>query len=137
MRAGAAVARAVAILGWLALSHLAVAGDTPQTLESIGVTPPASSVPVGGSLQLSVRGHFFDGTELELAADPGTTYTTLPDGIASVSATGLVQGVARGEVTILANNQNILGSIVLSVRIPNDQDDDGRSEEHTSELQSQ
>jgi uncharacterized protein YjdB len=68
------------------------------TLTSITVAPTAPSIAVGGTQQLTVTGHYSDSSTATLTT--GLTYASSATGFATVSASGLVTGVAAGSATI-------------------------------------
>ncbi|MCB9529086.1 MAG: carboxypeptidase regulatory-like domain-containing protein [Myxococcales bacterium] len=59
----------------------------------------------------------------------GTVWSSSDPTVATVSRTGEVTPLRRGEVIIRAQNEGLSGSLRVSVRIPNDRDRDGLTDE--------
>jgi plastocyanin len=68
---------------------------------SVGVTPAAPGVSVGGTVQLAAAARDQNGQAI--SGLPAATWTTSDASRATVSATGLVTGVAAGSVTVTAS----------------------------------
>jgi hypothetical protein len=70
------------------------------TLQSIAVTPTATSIAVGQTQQFSAVGNFNDGTEKDITSL--VTWTTVPTGFATMSTTspGLAMGTAAGSTAV-------------------------------------
>jgi uncharacterized protein YjdB len=88
---------------------------TQRSVTSVIVLPKATSVGVGESLQL-----FAIPVDLEGAALEGRTVTwaSSSEAQATVSATGLVLGVAHGSVTITTTAEGKTGSLALEIGDP-------------------
>lgn len=84
---------------------------TSSVLESIALTPPAATLALGTSEQLTATGTFSDGTTQNMSAD--VTWSSSSPNVSSISASGLVQSVAIGSSTITAtcSNASVCGSI--------------------------
>ena len=86
---------------------------TAKALSSIVSAPLAiANLHVGQSQQLTVTGNYNNGTSATLSS--GLTYTTLPAGIVTVSASGLVQGKAVGDTVITINAGNSVKTTVAA-----------------------
>ena len=88
---------------------------TTAVLESLSLSTPSASLPVGLGLQLSATGHFSDGTALILTA--GVSWQSGNADIAAVDANGLVTAVAAGgPVAIWAsfNRQSAAAQVTVS-----------------------
>jgi len=79
---------------------------------SVEVTPATASVPVGGTVQLTA-------TAKDAGGQPLTgrtfTWTSSAPGVATVSAAGLVRGVAQGPATITATSEGKSGTAGVTV----------------------
>ena len=84
----------------------------PGAVATVTVTASVTSVPVGQTLQLTATARDAGGVEL-----PGRLFlwTTADPGAASVSETGLVTGVAPGDVEIRATAEGVGGGLVITV----------------------
>jgi uncharacterized protein YjdB len=85
-------------------------------LSSIVVSPAASSLPVNSSQQFTATGNYTDGSSADLTSL--VTWSSTPAMIATVSASGLVNGVAAGSANISASLGAISGSTSLTVTAP-------------------
>lgn len=87
---------------------------TAATLQSIDITPDQPTINVGGEVQLIATGTFTDGTTQDLQ---NATWTSSASGFASVSAAGLVKGVAETAVpvTIEASIGNIKDAVLVTI----------------------
>ena len=73
---------------------------TAPALTSINVTPQSTTIYDGTALQLKATGLYADGSSVDITNS--VTWTSANTTIATVSATGLVQSLAIGNVTISA-----------------------------------
>ncbi len=89
----------------------------PATLTSISLTPPTSSVPKGGTIQLSATALYADGTTADVTNS--VTWASSASGVAGVNSTGLVTGAAMGTAMITATSGQIRGAETLTVLPPN------------------
>ena len=89
--------------------------DVPVTLTSITVAPTAPSIAVGASQQLTVTGNYSDSTTATLTT--GLTYASNATGVATVSASGLVAGVAAGSATITVTHTATSLSATVAVTV--------------------
>jgi hypothetical protein len=100
------------------------AANSPQTVSltgtglapallSIAVTPGNAILFVGSSLQYTATGTYSSGPPKNLTTS--VTWSVLPTGFASISATGLATGVAAGSTTVSAALGTIDGSTPLTV----------------------
>jgi len=85
-------------------------------LSSIVVSPAASSLAVNSSQQFTATGNYSDGSSADLTSL--VTWSSTPGTIATVSASGLVNGVASGSANISASLGAISGSTSLTVTAP-------------------
>ena len=73
------------------------------TLTSVNVSPANATISVPGTLQYSAMGMFSNGNSVDIT--PWVTWSALPAGPASITATGLVTGIAGGSPTVSASLQ--------------------------------
>lgn len=85
---------------------------TPRAVASVTVTSPKPSLEVGESVQLVATARDTNGDVM-----PGTTasWSTSNAGIATVSATGVLQGQSTGTVVITATINGVSGSLPLTI----------------------
>jgi hypothetical protein len=83
----------------------------------------------GETAQLFVIGTMPSGIRDLTERSQGTTYSTSNPRVATVSNSGVVTAVSRGQVLISARNEGTLGTMAFNVTIPNDADDDGITDE--------
>jgi glucose/arabinose dehydrogenase len=84
----------------------------PEPVASVRVTAPTTEIQVGQTVQLTATAHDANGTLLEgksfeWASGIGT--------VASVSPTGLVTGLVKGQSEIRATTEGVTGSLVITV----------------------
>ena len=72
------------------------------TLVAIDIVPPSAQIPVRGTEQLTVSGTYSDFSQVNLTSS--STFVSSSPGVATVSAGGLVTGVAAGSTTIVATH---------------------------------
>ena len=89
---------------------------TAATLEAIAVSPANSTLPVNTTQQFSVVGSYSDGSSSDITAQVSWTSSTIAN--ATVSASGLVTGVAAGSATITATLNSVSGSTSVTVNAP-------------------
>ena len=80
---------------------------------SIEVTPAEVSIAVGATMQLSAEGVRSDGSREDVSGR--VRWTALDDTIATVSATGLVTGVAAGATNVFASLDGAVGVSMITV----------------------
>ncbi len=95
-----------------------ISGDvgTPTTQASLAliqVNPVGKAIAKGTTQQLTATGVFTNGVSQSLTNT--TTWTSSNPAIATVSNTGLVTGVAAGEVNLIATTSGINGTAPLTV----------------------
>jgi acid phosphatase type 7 len=78
------------------------------TLKSVTVTPSSASIAVGGTVQLTA-------TASPPKAASSFTWSTSNAAVATVSASGLVTGVAAGTATIRASSGGVIGTSTVTV----------------------
>ena len=89
-------------------------GPTGEPVASVTVSPAPATVAPGGSLQLTAVAKSASGTTL-----PGRAFTwsTSDPAVATVSASGLVTGVALGSATITATSEQRSGTADVTVNL--------------------
>src|SRR5262249_42578172 len=75
--------------------------------------PTDPSIANGTTVQLIATGEFSDGTTEDLT--DSASWTSAPEGTATVDPHGLVTGAAEGSATITATQEGVSGSITLTV----------------------
>lgn len=83
------------------------------TLMTITVSPANSSVKVGGTTQLTATGLYSDGSSANISGS--VIWGSSVAGIATVSTTGTVTGVAAGAAVISAASGSVTGSSSIAV----------------------
>ncbi len=86
------------------------------TLRTITVTPASAAVPAGETRQLTATGAYSDGTTKDLTAT--ATWHTSSTSIATVSAAGVLTGVAQGSATVTATSGDVVGTVNVTVSAP-------------------
>jgi uncharacterized protein YjdB len=84
----------------------------PPPVASVTVSPPTASVVAGSTVQLSAM--LRDAGGNVLTGRP-VTWTTSANGVAIVSANGLVTGIAPGSATITATSEGVSGTSTITV----------------------
>ena len=94
-------------------------GSSPPavTLSSITVGPSTAQVAAGLTLQFTATGTYSDGTQKDISST--VTWTSSDTTKATISASGLVTGVAAGSSTITATTSGVSGTDPLTVEPPN------------------
>src|SRR5205823_762908 len=85
------------------------------SVTSVTVSPATASVQAGQTLQLTATPKDANGSAL---SGRTVTWTTSNVGVATVSSTGLVSGVAAGSATITAVSEGQSGSATIAVTAP-------------------
>lgn len=87
---------------------------TAPVLQSIAVTPATVTLAPGGTAQLTVTATYDVGPTADVTA--GATFTSGAEGVATVSASGLVSAVAAGPATITAtfSGQTATAAVTVS-----------------------
>jgi alpha-tubulin suppressor-like RCC1 family protein len=85
---------------------------TVKPVASITVTPPTPTVALGGTAQLQATAKDADGAAL---TDRSMTWSSSDNAVATVSATGMVTGVAAGTSTITATSEGKSGTAAVTV----------------------
>ncbi len=80
----------------------------PAAIVSITIVPPSSSVGKGQAIQLTASGTFTDGSTKDISTS--VTWVSSTPGVAAVSATGLVTGIAAGTSSITATSGSVRGA---------------------------
>ena len=96
----------------------------PVTLE---ITSPATTLtPAATGAQLVSTGMLADGRLIDLTlADSGTSYLSSNPSIATVSPDGFVNAISSGNVLITATHEGVIATILISVDLTIDSDEDG------------
>lgn len=89
--------------------------DTQSAILSLDVTPAASTVTLGTTQQLSVIGHYNDGSQRDITSL--ATFTSQTPSVATVSSTGLATGVAAGTAVISASVNNVQSTANVTVAV--------------------
>ena len=88
----------------------------PPALLNLTVGPNQSSLPVGGSEQLTATGNFSDGTVQNLTQS--ATWSSSAPGVATITAGGLATAVTAGTSSLSATMTSITSSATLTVTSP-------------------
>lgn len=88
----------------------------PPTLSSITVSSTGATVVVGMTLQMSAQGKYSDGTTKDMTSS--VTWSSSDTNIATISAAGLVTGVASGSVNIKAASGSVSNQSAVAVNKP-------------------
>ena len=87
-------------------------GPTTQTPSVVAITSPQTVIVVGSTVNLTAAVYDQAGKKITNAA---VTWKSLTPTVATVSGSGVVTGVATGQVTIEASSSGRTGSITLTV----------------------
>lgn len=87
----------------------------PPAVTAVTVTAPTTNVETGQTVQLAATAQDAEGDRVEVGA---YEWTTTDGAIASVSSTGLVTGLAPGQVEISATTGSVTGSLAIEVVAP-------------------
>jgi uncharacterized protein YjdB len=88
---------------------------TPASVASVSVSPASTSVAAGQTVQLTATPRDASGNTL---LGRVVTWTSSDAGLATVSGSGLVTGVAAGAVTVTATSEGQSGSSTVTVTVP-------------------
>jgi len=86
---------------------------TPATLTGITITPPNPSVNSGGVVQLKATGSFSDGSSQDMTAS--LSYSSSKPAVATVTTSGVLEGLAPGNATVTASLGSVASSIPVTV----------------------
>jgi uncharacterized protein YjdB len=86
----------------------------PSPVTSVTITAPTTEIQVGQTVQLAATARDADGTVLE---GRSFEWTSGIGTVASVSPTGLVTGLVKGQSEIRATTDGVTGSIVITVAV--------------------
>jgi uncharacterized protein YjdB len=86
---------------------------TAPTLVSIAVSPATDTIPLGTFLQFTATGTYTDGSTQNLTSS--ATWSSSPNTVASVAASGLATAETLGTTTITASSNSVNGSTSLTV----------------------
>jgi hypothetical protein len=87
--------------------------SVPFSLVSISVTPPSSTLAVGGSQQYTAACTYSNG--LSENCTTTVSWTSSAIGVATVSSVGVVTGVTLGAATIIATSGTIQGQTTVTI----------------------
>ena len=93
-------------------SALVQVGVAAPPVASVRVSPPTSGITVGAGVTLRAAALLASG---DTASGRPVSWRTNSPGIATVSASGIVQGLATGTASIIATVEGVSGSAVVSV----------------------
>jgi uncharacterized protein YjdB len=110
------IATVAAHSGTLGASATITVKGASATLSSIAVTPATPSIPINTTLQLTATGSYSDGSSSDLTAF--VTWSSSTIATATVSVSGLVEGVAGGSSTITATLGTVSNSTSVTVTAP-------------------
>jgi len=96
-------------------ASLTVTAPAPVPVAVISVSPTSSTVLVGATLQMSATTRDANNNIL---AGRAIAWTSSNTGIATVSSTGLVTGVAAGSTSIAASSEGQTASATITVSVP-------------------
>ena len=105
-----------ALSGSLKSTAVLTVSSAAVNLSSIVVSPAASTLPVNTAQQFTAIGNYSNGSSADLTAL--VTWGSSSLNVATVSASGLVTGVAAGSTNISASLGGISGSTSLTVSAP-------------------
>ena len=86
---------------------------TPIPVAKVEITPSTPNVTVGQTVQLDVS---VQGANNQVLTGRTVTWSSGAPSVASVSATGVVSGLAPGTAIIFANVEGVLGSATVTVK---------------------
>ncbi|ACG74030.1 Ig domain protein group 2 domain protein [Anaeromyxobacter sp. K] len=109
------VAPGAATLGarWSGLHGASEVTVTSAVLQSIVVTPPFPSLPLGADLQLAATGLFSDGSARDVTAE--AAWESAAPAVAAVPSPGLVHPAATGDASVSATLAGVSGATTVSV----------------------
>ena len=97
-------------------TNVAVNVTTPVVIESITVFPDSISMGAGETTQLAVTAHRSDGGTQAVTSQ--ASYASTNETVATVSSTGLVEGIAKGLATITVEHENKTAAVQVNVIEP-------------------
>ncbi len=86
------------------------------TLTSVAINPSAASIQIGKTVQLTAVGGYDDGTSKKLTS---VTWSSSDSSVASVSSSGLLEGVSAGTATITASELDKSGTTIAMITLSN------------------
>jgi uncharacterized protein YjdB len=87
-------------------------GIPPESVATIRVSAPTTEIKVGQTVQLTATAHDREG---EVLQGREFEWTSGIGSVASVSSTGLVTGLKKGQSEIRATTEGITGTLVITV----------------------
>ncbi|HEX7730865.1 MAG TPA: Ig-like domain-containing protein [Terracidiphilus sp.] len=102
------------LLPLLLIAGCTSAGVVSNPLTSIAISPNSASINTGSTIQFAVTGTFQDGSTKDVSAL--ATWSSSSASVASISASGLVTGVASGTSTITATENGLTATADVTVR---------------------
>jgi hypothetical protein len=97
----------------VALVFGVVACSTSPTASITSITVTGATVTAGGTVQLKATANYSDGTTADVTSS--SAWTSSNTSIATVSATGVVQGKSDGAATVTATYQSSVGTALITV----------------------
>jgi uncharacterized protein YjdB len=88
-------------------------GHQPPTMQSISVGPTTPTIASGASQQFTATAHFSDNSTQDVTSN--VTWSSSATTVATISSTGMAQGVAGGSATITAAHGSMSGNTLLTV----------------------
>src|SRR5580698_32440 len=88
-----------------------------QTVSSLSITPSAPAVNIGGTTQLTVTATYSNGSSSNISS--GVTWGTADPRLVNVSGSGVVSGIASGNVGITASYQGHTASTSVTSSLGN------------------
>lgn len=95
-----------------AIGQISVDIERPDSPQSITIDHSQIELPIGAQLPVSVTGYFADGSIVDLSQSAQTTYRSQNPGVATVSADGVVIGVAAGSTQVIVDGNISVGVTV-------------------------
>jgi len=83
-------------------------------LTSVAISPATASVDIGKTVQLTAVGGYDDGTSKKLTS---VTWSSSDSSVASVSSSGLLEGVSAGTATITASELDKSGTTTAMITL--------------------
>jgi uncharacterized protein YjdB len=86
----------------------------PVAVASVAITAPKQALQIGETSQYAAQPKDAQGNPL---SGRGVTWASSQDGVATVSASGLVTAISAGSTTISATSESIAGNVIVSVAL--------------------
>src|SRR5271163_1711212 len=95
-----------------AIAQISVDVERSDSPQSVIVDPSQIELPIGAQLPFSVTGYYTDGSIVDLSKSTQTTYQSQNPVVATVSADGVVIGIAPGSTQVTVD-----GNISVTVTV--------------------